>query len=141
MRFAPLRLARDLVASHLLEARRLQTRRLLSPHVVFVFFAQAVVALAPRLPVMVWLGGWGRDLLWSGGRAVAGDEWELGLQARWGMIVGTLAPLHGGRAGTVVSIGDHVVPWFEAMSTMLGILEIFSVVSKQIVFQLALLVL
>lgn len=48
----------------------------------------------------------------------------------------------GGRAGNVVPIGDHVfvVPCFEATSTMLGIV-VFSAVSKQIVFQLALLTL
>jgi hypothetical protein len=105
--------------------------------VVLVFFAQAIVALAPWLPVVAWLGSWGEDLLWSVGRAVAGDEWELGLRARWRMVVGTLAPLHGGRAGAVVPPGDRVVPCFEATSTMLGILEVFSAVSKQIAFQLA----
>ena len=51
--------------------------------------------------------------------------------------MGTLAPLHGGRAGGVVPPGDHVVPCFEATSTMLGILEVFSAVSKQIAFLLA----
>jgi len=132
--FAPLRLAGELVAPHLLEARRLQTRRLLPPHVVLIFFAQAVVALAPWLPVVARLGSWGEDLLWSVGWAVAGDEWELGLRAWWRLVVGTLAPLHGGRAGAVVSIGDHVVPCFGATSMMLGILEVFSAVLKQIVF-------
>ena len=72
--FAPLRLARELVAPHLLEARCLQTRRLLPPHVVLVLFAQAVVAFAPWLPVVAWLGSWGEDLLWSVGRAVASGE-------------------------------------------------------------------
>jgi len=123
--FAPLRLVRGLVAPHLLEARRLQTRRLLPPHVVVISFAQAVVAVAPWLPVRAWLGGCGEDLLWSVGRAVAGDE----------------VPLRGGRAGTVVPIGDHVVPCFEATRTMVGIVEVFFVISKQIVFQLALLAL
>lgn len=68
--FAPLR---ELVAPHALEERRFQKRRL-PPHVVVVIIAQAVVAVAPWLPVVAWLGGWGEDLLWSVGRAVAGDE-------------------------------------------------------------------
>jgi hypothetical protein len=68
--------------------------------------------------VRAWLGGCGEDLLWSVGRAAVGDE----------------APLRGGRAGTVVPIGDHVVPCFEATRTMVDIVEVFSVVSKQIVF-------
>lgn len=131
MGFAPLRLAREPVAPHVVEARRLQTCHLLPPHVVVKSFAQTVVAVAPWLPVRGWLGGCGEDLLWSVGRAVAGDG----------------VPLRGGRAGTVVPIGDHVVPCFEATRTMVGIVEVFFVVSiffvvpKKIVFQLALLAL